>query len=155
MNRWTISLGTALVLLVGLALAAPIGPVPGFFIGGSPVKAPIPWPDTGQVDEVRLQVPGLLPRVVIIWIVEFEGELHVVGSKDSGWVQMLGPGGPVKLRLEGSTYDLVAERVTDGWEPILAAYIDKYKVNYPEIVSGFPSLEEAEGAFGLFRLNRT
>lgn len=146
----------ALVLLAAIvAVAAPIGPLPGFFIGGNTAAPPASWPDTSDVHEIRLKVPRTVPRVVIIWVVEHEGDLHVVGSPDSGWVTMLGDGGPVEMRLGDNTYALYASQVTDGWEPVLTAWLDKYRPDYPDIVAGFPSnVEEASGQFALFRLDR-
>jgi hypothetical protein len=142
------------VALAALVVVAPVGPLPGFFIGGTPTPAPAQWPDTSATHEIRLRVPGALPRVVIVWVVEHGGELHVVGARDSGWVSMLGDGGPVEMRLGDATYPLVAEPVTQGWEDVLTAYVDKYRPDYPEIVAGFPSIQDAEGQIAVFRLER-
>lgn len=144
-----------LILLAVIAYAAPIGPMPGFFIGGTETAVPERWPDTSDVHEIKLKVPGTLPRVVIIWVIQHQGELHVVGSPDSGWVKQLGNGGPVAMRLGDNTYALTAERLSAGAEPIITAYVDKYRPDYPDIVADFPPPEEAEGQFALFRLNRS
>ncbi|MEM1433982.1 MAG: hypothetical protein AAGG11_08020 [Pseudomonadota bacterium] len=148
-----ILIGIVLLAAV-LAVLAPIGPLPGFFIGGTEATVPERWPDTTEQDEILLQVPGTPPRVVTIWVVDYEGVLHVVGAPDSGWVTQLGEGGPVKMRLGDNTYALTAERITDGWQAILGAYIEKYEADYPDIVAEFPPVEEAEGQFALFRLDR-
>jgi hypothetical protein len=142
-----------IVLLIGIVIA-PIGPVPGFFIGGTPAQAPAQWPDTRDVDEIRLRVPGTLPRVVIIWVVDSGGELHVVGSRESGWVSRLGEGSPVEMRLGDFTYPLRAMPVHEGWEAVLTAYVDKYREEYPDIIAGFPSVEEARSSVAVFRLER-
>jgi len=148
------SAGIVALLLV-LALVAPVGPLPGFFIGGSSAELPERWSDTSGVHEIKLKVPGTLPRVVIIWVIEHEGELHVVGGNDSGWVKMIGSGSPVEMRLGDETYALAASPVTEGWQPILEAYVAKYEPDYPDIVAGFPSLDEAEGQVAVFRLDRS
>jgi hypothetical protein len=144
-----------LLVLIVVALAAPIGPLPGFLIGGNDTAAPEVWQDTSELHEVSLQVPGVVPRVVIIWVIDYRGDLYVVGSADSGWVTMLGAGGPVKLRIQDATYSLNAERVERGWEPVMQAYVEKYRPDYPDIVAGFPSLEDASGQISVFRLNRS
>lgn len=144
-----------LALLVVVALIAPVGPMPGFFIGGTASEAPAQWGDTSTVHEIRLKVPGSLPRVVVIWVIEHAGELHVVGSKDSGWVKMIGERSPVEMRLGDNTYALNATAVTEGWQPILEAYVAKYEPDYPDIVAGFPSIDEAKDLIAVFRLNRT
>ena len=53
-----------------MVCATRIGPMPGFFIGGQPTPVPKAWPDTSKVDEILLKLPGTLPRVVIIWVVQ-------------------------------------------------------------------------------------
>ena len=144
-----------IVLLAAiLAVLAPIGPMPGFFIGGTPTPPPERWPDTSAVDEILLEVPGTPPWVVTIWVVAYDGELHVVGAPDSSWVSRLDDGGPVRMRLGDNTYALRAERISDNWQAILGAYIAKYEADYPDIVAGFPAVEDAEGQFALFRLHR-
>jgi len=143
-----------LMLAIVVAFAAPLGPLPGFFIGGEPTGAPASWADTSGVHEIQLKVPGVLPRVVIIWVVEHDGDLHVVGSHESGWVRMIGQGAQVQMRLADRTYALNAVPVTEGWQPILEAYVAKYQPDYPEIIAGFPSVDEAEGQVAVFRLNR-
>lgn len=147
-----IGLPIIVLLVVAVALLAPIGPLPGFIIGGTDTPVPEVWQDTSDLHEIRLEVPGTLPRVVIIWVIQHGGDLYVVGSADSGWVKMLGAGGPVRMRMLDATYDLTASAVTSGWQPIMQAYIEKYEPDYPEIVAGFPSLEEAQGQIAVFRL---
>lgn len=150
--RQKIALGL-LILILGFVALAPIGPVPGFFIGGKESPVPPAWPDTSDVDEIRLKVPGIPARVVIIWLVQLDGDLYVVGSTNSGWVQRIGQGGPVALRLQDRTYALQAQRVTENLEAIITAYKDKYRADYPDIVGGFPTLEEAKDSFAVFRLS--
>ena len=141
-------------ILIGLVVTAPIGPLPGILIGGTSTQAPTQWPDTSSVHEIRLKVPGTLPRVVIIWVIDHGGDLHIVGASDSGWVRMLGAGGPVEMRLGDETYSLKAIPVTEGWQPVLDAYVEKYRPDYPDIVAGFPSVEDAKGQMSVFRLDR-
>lgn len=143
--------GLAVLIVIG---TAPIGPMPGVFIGGKSATAPPQWPDTSDVDEIRLRVPGFPPRVVNIWVVESAGDLHVVGARDSVWVSRLGEGGPVEIRLGDSTYPLRAVAVREGFESVLTAYIDKYREEYPDVIAGFPSVDEARTQISVFRLER-
>ena len=146
--------GVVIVLAIVYVFAAPIGPAPGFFIGGTDTEAPATWPDTSDVHEIRLGVPGILPRVVIIWVVDHEGELFVVGSKGSGWVDGIGESSPVNLRIGDSTYAVTANAVADENSSIRNAWLDKYRPDYPDIVAGFPSAEEAQGVVAVFHLAR-
>ena len=139
--------------VVLLFFAAPVGPLPGFFIGGSDTPLPATWQDTREIHEIKLEVgEGAIPRVVIIWVIQLDGALHVVGSRESGWTSAIGEGGPVRMRMGDSTYEMQASPVTEGWQPILEAYVGKYEADYPDIVGGFPPIEEAEESIAVFRL---
>ena len=142
-----------LVALVIVAFAAPIGPMPGLLIGGSASAVPASWGDTQTIDEIHLQIgAGPVGRTVIIWTVQIDGDLYVTGQKDSGWTQGIGSGGPVRLRMGGNLYDLTATPVTEGKADILAAWVAKYSVHYPEIVDSFPAPEESLPTSAVFRL---
>ena len=140
-------------MLATLVFVTPIGPMPGFFIGGQPTQVPKAWPDTSKVDEILLKVPGTLPRVVIIWVVQVDSALYVVGSRSSGWVQRIADGANVEMRLSGNTYALAAVPIKQELERVVDAYKNKYRADYPDIVAGFPTLEEAGDQFGVFRLD--
>ena len=140
-------------ILATLVFVTPIGPMPGFFIGGQPTPVPKAWPDTSKVDEILLKVPGTLPRVVIIWVVQVDSALYVVGSRSSGWVQRIADGANVEMRLSGNTYALAAVPIRQELERVVDAYKNKYRADYPDIVAGFPTLEEAGDQFGVFRLD--
>ena len=142
-----------LLLVAAFVWLAPIGPAPGFFIGGTESVAPESWGDTSEIHEIKLKVEnGLLPRVVIIWVVQVENHLYVVGSRGSGWVSLLGQGGPVEMRMGSNTYRMNASPVTENWQMILERYQDKYRPDYPDIVGGFPSIEEAVDTVAVFKL---
>ena len=140
------------LLLVIYVVATPIGPVSGYFIGGTATEAPAAWPDTSDVHEILLKVPGFPPRVVTIWVIEYTGDLYVVGSPDNGWTSRIGDRGKVAMRLGDNTYSLVATRTTVELEEIITTYAAKYIDDYPDIVNSFPSVEEAKGQAAVFRL---
>ena len=146
---------SALVLVIALlVLLAPIGPLPGIFIGGSAAAAPADWGDTSGIDEVRLRVEGTVPRVVIIWVVQQENELYVIGANESGWVSRLGQGGPVNLRIGDTTYALSASVVTQNQLPIVEAYQNKYRSDYPDIVGGMGAPQDMLAGVTIFQLSR-
>lgn len=151
-----IALGLMVVAVVVLAIVAPVGPLPGFFIGGTSAPTPDRWMDTSATHEIKLRIPGSPPRVVIIWVVEHQEALYIVGDANGGWVNMLGQGGPVEMRLGDDLYSLNASRVVDNLQPILDAYVAKYKPDYPDIMDGIEStITEGSERFGVFRLDRT
>lgn len=143
-----------LATVIAVGALAPIGPLPGFFIGGTPSEAPKVWPDTSGVDNVTLKLVDGIPRVLVVWIIQFDGELYVIGRSSSSWTNKLGNGGPVELRIEDETYSLVASRVREGWEPIAQAYMDKYRPDSPELIASFPPIKEAADFIAVFELSR-
>ena len=147
---------TSAVILIGAAVIwlAPIAMMPGFFIGGSATTAPSTWEDTSTIDEVRLKVGGTIPRVVIIWIVQVDGELYVTGAKDSGWVTRLGDGGDAELRIGDNTYPVVAERQTENLDELIGAWYDKYRPNYPDIVGDMSEVSTEPRSYAIFKLAR-
>ena len=141
------------VVAIVVVWSAPIGPMPGVFIGGTATPLPTTWGDTSQIHEIELEVSsGMIPRVVIIWVVQVDGDLHVVGARDSGWTSALGSGGPVRMRMGDETYVMQATLLSTGWEQVVEAYVEKYRADYPDIVAGFPDIEEAAGTVSVFRL---
>ncbi len=145
----------ALALIVAVVIfVAPIGPLPGIFIGGSASASPQLWQDTSQIDEVRLRVAGTLPRVVIIWVVQRDNQLYVIGANGSGWISMLDQGGPVQLRIGDETYSLLASKLTEGQLPIIAAYQNKYRANYPDIVGDMGAPEDMINGASVYLLAR-
>jgi hypothetical protein len=150
-----IALPILAVLVVLLIALLPIGPVPGFIISGIETDVPETWGDTSAIHEIKLKVGASgLPRVVIIWVIQFENDLYVVGANESGWVSMIGNGGPVQLAMKDKTYTLNATRVTTEWEAVLEAYQNKYRPDYPEIINGFPTLDEAKETTSVFKLSK-
>jgi hypothetical protein len=91
---------------------------------------------------------------VIIWLIEYDNELYIVGRSSSTWVNMIGDASPVEMRLGDDTYPLEAVLMRSGWQPMMKAYVDKYEPDYPEIVAGFPAVSEAAGEISVFQLVR-
>ena len=143
-----------IVIVIGVAVAAPLGPLPGFRLGGSAASAPEQWP-TRLPDEVRLaNYSGALPHVVIIWVVETDNKLYVIGDPASTWVQGVTDSPEVRLRIEDSVYEMTAERLNPGPMHIFQTYIDRYKDDYPEIIASFPPPEQFAGSAAVFELTR-
>jgi hypothetical protein len=149
MPRWlTYVLVAVAVLVVVVALAAPIGPMPGVRIGGNPASPPADWSSTTLPEDVRLATyASTLPHVVIIWVVESDNHLYLVGAPDSTWVEGATRAPEVHLRIGDDTFDMRATRLAQGRRDIVEKYINRYKDNYPDIIAGFPPIEQfAEGA---------
>lgn len=149
MPRWLTYVLIALVaLLIIVALTAPLGPMPGIRLGGSPATAPLHFAQEDLPEEVRLATyDGMLPYVVIIWVVESDGRLYVIGAPESTWVARATRAPDVRLRIGDNAYDMRARRLEPGRQEIFQRYIDRYQDGYPEIIASFPPLAEfAQGA---------
>ena len=151
-----VKLASGLAVVLGLVwlVAAPIGPVPGVFIGGTSTAPPQTWEDTSRIDEIRLKVPGLIPRVVIIWVIDYAGELYILGMKGAGWTGMIGEGAAVEVRVGDRTYALRATPVREGLRPIVEAYKAKYEPGYPDLVARLPPVDQAAEVAAVFWLER-
>ena len=154
MPRWlTYVLIALFVLGLGVALAAPIGPMPGIRLGGNQTTAPVQWSSVTLPEEVQLATStGTLPYVVIIWVVESDNRLYVIGAPDSNWVENATRSPDVRLRIGDNAYDMRATRIQTGRQDIYQMYIDRYKDNYPEIIASFPPIEEFSQGAALLEL---
>ena len=153
MKIWKILVALVAVSLITLAVRLPITTTPGFFIGGKSGIAPDNWFETSLVDEIRLRVSGVVPRVVIIWFVEIDNDFYVVGENDSGWVTRLGDGGEVYVRLGEITYPLQASIVNTGKPNIVQAWEEKYSAGYPEFFSTSASNDFLDSS-SIYKLSR-
>jgi hypothetical protein len=96
----------------------------------------------------------MLPHVVIIWVVESDNRLYVIGAPDSTWVEGATRSAEVRLRIADNVYDMRATRIESGRQDIFQMYIDRYKDNYPDIIAGFPPIEEFSRGGALLELVR-
>ena len=154
MPRWlNITLAVLFVLGLIVVIAAPIGPLPGFRLGGSEATPPAGWSGVDLPDEVRLaNYSGALPHVVIIWIVEHDDSVYVVGDPASTWVAGTTAAPDVDLRIGDDVYAMRAERQPPGRVDVLQSYVDRYKADYPDIIAGFPPMEEFAQGAAIFEL---
>lgn len=153
MKYLKIGLSVVAVALIVVAFRLPITTTPGFFIFGNASVAPTSWSDTSSILETKVRVPGVIPRVVIIWFVEIDNDFYVVGENDSGWISMLGNGGPIHIRIEDSTYPLQATIVNSGIDEILQAWELKYIADYPDFFNT-SAAEEFLDDSSVYRLMR-
>lgn len=146
----------ALLLAAGIALAlAPIGPMPGVWLGGTATAAPADWRTIELPMTVQLKtVGGPIPRVVNIWIVEADNELYVFGAKDSGWVRSALQDPAVTLRMGEAAYALNAVAPPDKAPEAYVRYLDRYRADFPELVGGLPTDAAAFEAGVALRLAR-
>jgi len=153
MPKWITYLLIALITaLLIVALAGPIGPLPGVRLGGNATPAPASWAGVSLPDEVQIKASnGLIPRVVNIWIVELNDSLYVFGVRDSGWVNAAIANPHVNLRVNNETFTLQAEPLDNPSSEIYEQYVARYAANYPDIMEGMSQQDMAESGI-VFRL---
>ena len=153
MKAIRISVVLIVAFLMFLAVRLPITTTPGFFIGGDPGISPSIWFETSSTHEMKLRVSGMIPRVVIIWFIEIENDLYVIGETESGWVKILGDGGRVHARLGDITYPLQASIIDSDTAKIIQAWEEKYQNDYPEFFSTTASKDFLKSS-SLYKLSR-
>jgi len=117
MNRTTRRLALLCALLVAslVSLACdPVGPIAGGRLSGE-VETQIPsdWSFTDAHDTVQLETGGDDPYSVNIWATALGGELYAASgsSAESRWAANIEADPNVRLRIDGTIYELRAERI--------------------------------------------
>ena len=138
-----------LIALGSLFLLAGCGPflvLPGGKLDGAPAAAPNDWSFSDEVATVQLETRPEDPYSVNLWAVGMGPLLYVhAGANRSSWVEHLEANPDVRVRVEGSLYELRASRV-DGQEEF-TRFSDAYEAKY----GSRPRNENVAEAY-LFRL---
>jgi hypothetical protein len=124
------------VLVLALGLTASTGGcggpfllLPGGALEGPTVAAPASWSFTDAVKTVQLETRPSDPYSVNIWLTAVAESLYLhAGANRSTWVENLEADPNVRLRVNGSIYELVASRVDDQAE--FDRFSDAYEAKY-------------------------
>jgi len=128
--RWFFFVVGALSLGVGFTgylarwTGGPIGPVPAGRLRGSFGSVALPdLADLGSRRELQLQVNPEQPRSMNVWLLVVDGELYVPSGfpRWKIWPEVLAHEPRAVLRVDGSLFDVKAERVED---PALIARLE-------------------------------
>jgi len=123
----------ALTLLVSAAPLAgcrePFVLLPGRALEGEVAAPPESWSFTDEVSTVQLETRPSDPYSVNIWATAAGNELYVhAGANRSAWVEHIEADPAVRLRVNGSIYELVASRVESQEE--FDRFADAYERKY-------------------------
>lgn len=145
-----------LCTIASLGLACgPIGPFPGGALSGEVHHERVAdWSFSDDAHTIQLETDSQDPRSVNTWCVGYQGNLYIPTSlimgtenpAERGWVQNVLRDPLVRVRIDGTVYELRAERVDDPTE--LEAVRAKFIAKYDEVEAGE---EQAENAW-IFRL---
>ena len=127
----------AVLVLIG---CGPWEQTPGFRLGGVATAAPESFASMRDHPVIQLESQGaLLPRVVNLWGVAFDGAIYVVGTPDRGWVQRVeARPKEVRVRVGDNAYELNATTVNDRElkQRVFTAFQAKYGVEAVDASTG-------------------
>lgn len=103
------------LLLSAIGCNGPFVLLPGGKLDGSPLPTPANWAFAGDYGTVQLETHPEDPYSVNVAYTVLNGQIYInAGDTETQWVQHMRANPLVRLRLEGSLYDLRADRVTDA-----------------------------------------
>ena len=126
----------ALALATTTACSGPLGPFAGGTLSGPSAEPPEQW--NAIPDSIQLEVRPSAPYSVNLWCVAIGPHLYVATGPDgSTWTTHLQTNRNVRVRVNGTIYELQATTVTDANERQRA--VDAYRAKYanPEETNGF------------------
>lgn len=106
-----------LVALLALSLACngPTFTFPGGALNGTPADAPPDWSAIGPYGMAQLETRPDDPYSVNLVFTVVDRSLYVnAGDTETQWVRNISANPDVRLRIEGTLYDLRAERIEDA-----------------------------------------
>jgi hypothetical protein len=138
-----------LVLVLGVSITGCRGPfltLPGGALDGSTAALPKSWSFTDAVTTMQLETAPGDPYSVNIWVTAVGDRLYVhAGANRATWVENIEADPQVRLRVEGSIYELAAARVETQEE------FDRFSDGYEQKYGRRPRNENVAEAY-LFRL---
>ena len=106
-----------MLILSVVACSGPFVTIPGGALDGELAPTPSDWAFTDEISTVQIETNPEDPYSVNIAYVVMNGTLYInAGDTETRWVQHMAVNPLVRLRLDGSLYELRAERVNDDAE---------------------------------------
>ncbi len=122
--------GAILVLLT--ACSDPITMIPGGSLRGDVAPAPAQWTALDAIETIQVEFRPSDPYSINIWAVGLDNDLYIAtGADGTRWTPMLEADANVRVRIDGTVYELTASRVTKPTEVhrVANAYSGKYELD--------------------------
>jgi hypothetical protein len=129
MRTLLVSLAASLLASGLTGCGSPLALLPGGALSGSVAPAPADWAFADAVDTVQLETRPSDPYSINIWMIGLGDAAFVhAGANRAAWVEHIEADPRVRLRVDGSIYELAASRVTaqDEFDRFSDAYERKY-----------------------------
>jgi len=134
-----------LLLLVGTACGGPLVMIPGGELSGPVEAVPDSWAFSDAHEDVQLETRPADPYSVNVWGVAAGDAFYVAGSNENRWAGHIAANPAVRVRIDGTIYELAATPTDEAAE--LEAFLAAVKKKY----DWEPDDEQRAGAT-LFRL---
>ena len=107
----------ALLVFSVLGCEGPTGFFPGGALAGEVAPTPSGWASVGEWGTAQLETNPTEPYSINLAYTVLDGTLSVnAGDTETQWVQHMSADPRVRLRIDGTLYELRAERVIDAEE---------------------------------------
>jgi len=116
-------------VLSGLLACGPLVMIPGGELSGEVKPVPLDWSFSDAAETVQLETRPENPYSVNIWGVGLGVDFYVASGKaDNAWAENIAADDRVRLRIDGSIYEMraVREDTPEGRERFLAGAKAKY-----------------------------
>jgi len=101
----------------------------GAALAGEVSDPPVDWTASNEVEIIQLEVQPDDPYSINIWMAGIGPDIYVAtGDDDTAWSAMLAVDPDVRIRIEGTIYELRASKIGEGAEKraVASEYVAKY-----------------------------
>ena len=117
------------MLVVLTSCSGPFFLLPGGELEGETAETPESWAFTDAISTIQVETRAADPYSINIWAVGMDEYLYLhAGEGRTTWIEHMEVDPLVRARVDGTIYELRAEKVEDGQE--FARFADAYEAKY-------------------------
>jgi hypothetical protein len=115
--------------IVSAGCGGPFVVLPGGELEGETAATPEIWAFTDEISTIQVETRPTDPYSINIWAVGMDDYLYLhAGANRTTWIEYLEVDPLVRARIDGTIYELRADKVEDAAE--FARFADAYEVKY-------------------------